>query len=280
MHDAGLQGRVGKDRGECLAHPLEPIGDRNQDVLAAARLEIAEHLHPEFRAFCVLDPQAEDVAAAVREHREREVDGLAADRRFLTNLDPQRIEEHHRIHPLEGPALPRRHFGDDAVGHRADQIRRDLHGVHLREKALNLAHRHPARIEREDLVVKAGKPPLMLGKEPRLEGARAVARHADAERPIVGQHGLAARPIAMIGGVLRLAPATRIPQMVGELAAEGPLDNRFLEPPNRGLYLLSTGLVEGTQESQRGTGASGASGIRLFCLRRCSPHPMPHTQNS
>ena len=175
---------------------------------------------------------------AIGQHGEREIDRLAADRRFVANLHPQRIEEHDRIHRLERPALPRGHFGDDPIGHRADQIGRDLHGVHLREEALNLAHGHPARIERQDLVVEAGEAPLVLGDQPRLEGALAIARHVERERAVVGQDRLAARPVAMIRGVLRLGAAGRIAQMMRELAAQRPLDDRFLEPADRRVELL------------------------------------------
>ena len=42
----------------------------------------------------------------------------------------------------------------------------------------------------------------------------------------------------MIGGVVWLRPAGRVTQMVGELAAQGPLDNRLLEAPDGGLQLL------------------------------------------
>jgi hypothetical protein len=42
MDDAGLQRRLRVDRGEGLAHPFQPIGHRDADVLAAARFEIGE----------------------------------------------------------------------------------------------------------------------------------------------------------------------------------------------------------------------------------------------
>jgi hypothetical protein len=39
----------------------QAVGDGDQDVLHAARLEVVEDLHPEFGPFRVLDPQAENV---------------------------------------------------------------------------------------------------------------------------------------------------------------------------------------------------------------------------
>ena len=58
--------------------------------------------------------------------------------------------------------MPRRDFRDDALGDRADQVRRHLHVVHLGEKAVNLADRHPTGIQRQDLVIEAREPPLRL----------------------------------------------------------------------------------------------------------------------
>ena len=52
----------GKHRRQRLAHAFQAIGDRDEDVLAAARLQVAEDLHPELGAFGLLDPQPEDVA--------------------------------------------------------------------------------------------------------------------------------------------------------------------------------------------------------------------------
>jgi hypothetical protein len=42
----------------------------------------------------------------------------------------------------------------------------------------------------------------------------------------------------MIGRVLGLGPTRRVPEVVGELAAERALDNRLFEPPHRGVELL------------------------------------------
>jgi hypothetical protein len=78
----------------------------------------------------------------------------------------------------------------------------------------------------------------MLGNQARLKGPGPIAGHVDGERSVVGQDGLAAGPIAMIRGVLRLDAARRRAQVVGQLAAERALDDRFLEATNGGLELL------------------------------------------
>ena len=67
-----------------------------------------EDLHPEFRAFGLLDPDPEDVAGPIGQHRQRQIDGFAADGRFVANLDPQRIEEHDGIQAARAGRLATR----------------------------------------------------------------------------------------------------------------------------------------------------------------------------
>ena len=66
MDDARLQRRRGIDGREGVAHAFQAVGDRDEDALAAAGLQIGEDLHPEFRAFGLLNPEPEDLATAVR----------------------------------------------------------------------------------------------------------------------------------------------------------------------------------------------------------------------
>uniref|UniRef100_A0A915JK06 Uncharacterized protein n=1 Tax=Romanomermis culicivorax TaxID=13658 RepID=A0A915JK06_ROMCU len=96
MHDAGLNGcpRIGCTDG--LGQPLQAIDHGDQDVLAAARLEFVEHLEPELGALGLLDPEAQHVALAVGLDAQGQIDGLVADHAVVADLDPQRIEEHHR----------------------------------------------------------------------------------------------------------------------------------------------------------------------------------------
>jgi hypothetical protein len=190
--------RGGKHRAERFAHALQSIGHRDQDVVTSPGLQVRENFHPELRAFGLLDPDPEDVARPIGQHRERQVNRLASDDGFITNLDAERVEEHDRIHGLERARLPGGDLGHDRVRHRADQIGRDVDAVHVREKRLNLAHREPARIERDDLVIEAREASLMFADQPRLETAVPVARHGERQRAVIRQDGLAAAPIAMI----------------------------------------------------------------------------------
>ena len=91
------------------------------------------------------------------------------------------VEENQRIARLERPVLP---FGDGlehGVGDRRNQVRRHLQPVKLQEMALDLANRHAARVHRHDLVVEAGKPPLVALDQLRIECAFPIARNADVD---------------------------------------------------------------------------------------------------
>src|SRR5207244_7945710 len=65
-----------------------------------------------------------------------------------------------------------------------------------------------------------------------------IPRHLDRQRTVIRQDRFAARAVAMIGDLLRLAPAGRIAEVMGELAAEGALNDGFLEAADRRLQLL------------------------------------------
>jgi len=198
----GGRGREGMSAGRRSRWEaaLEAIGDGDQDVMDTARLQIVKDFHPEFCTFGVLDPDTEDVAAAVGQHAQGQVHGLGAHHRLITDLDPQRVEEHDRVHRLQRAALPGRNLAHDGVGDAADEVGRDVYRIHLSKKPLDLAHRHAACVHGNNFVVKAGEATLMLTDELRLKRARAVAGHIDAQGASVGQHGLGALAIAMISG--------------------------------------------------------------------------------
>jgi hypothetical protein len=59
----------------------------------------------------------------------------------------------------------------------------------------------------------------VLANELRLEGPLPIARHNNRQRPVVGQHRLTARPVAMIRRLVGLGAAGRIAEMVTELGA-------------------------------------------------------------
>jgi hypothetical protein len=85
------------------------------------------------------------------------------------------------------------------------------------------------------LVVEAGEAPLVLGDEQRLERTIPVARHVDAQRAVLGQHGLATRAVALVAHGLGLDRAIRVAEVMAELGAQGTLDQCLLERHRRGV---------------------------------------------
>jgi hypothetical protein len=69
----------------------------------------------------------------------------------------------------------------------------------------------------------------MLAHELRLERPRAIARDLDPDRPLIGQHPLAARAMPMIGGEVRLGGTGWVAEVIRPLAAQRPLNQRLLK---------------------------------------------------
>ena len=67
------------------------------------------------------------------------------------------------------------------------------------EHRLDVARRHAACVERDDLLLKAWQLLLPLGRQERLETARTVARHFDLHRAAVAQHCLGTVAVAAVG---------------------------------------------------------------------------------
>ena len=73
--------------------------------------------------------------------------------------------------------------------------------------ALDLAHRHAAGVEAQNLVVEAIEPGLALGDQLRLEAAGPVAGHGYVDLAVLGQDRLRAGPVTAIAA----AAAGRVP---------------------------------------------------------------------
>ena len=176
VHDAGLQRRGRKHRLQRLGNPLEAIGHGNQDIGHAPVAQIVENLHPETCTFGVLDPKTQHVAAAIGQDAQRQVHCLVAHHAAFPDLDPQRIEEHHRVHGLQRPGLPGLDLLHDLIGHGADELGADLGAVLLHQQALDLPYRHAPGVHGHDPLIEALEAPLVLRNQDRLEAALTVPR--------------------------------------------------------------------------------------------------------
>lgn len=135
---------------------------------------------------------------AVRLDAQRDVHRLIADEPLVADLYTERVKEHQRIAGVERATLP---FGDrlqHGVGNRRDQIRRHVDAVKLFEMPPNLAHRHAARVHRDDPVVEVGETALVFGDQLRIERPRAIPRHVQRHLRRARQHRLSRRAVAPV----------------------------------------------------------------------------------
>jgi len=95
--------------------------------------------------------------------------------------------------------------------------------------ALNLAHRHAARVEAQNLVIEAVKPRLALGDQQRLEAAGPVARDGNVDLAIIGQNRLRARAVAAVAAAAAGRIALLVAKMLAQFRPKRALDQRLLK---------------------------------------------------
>ena len=131
---------------------------------------------PEFRSLGLLPPQPEHLALPVDRDADREVAGAGPDGPVLADLDHQRVQVHDRVDPLQRPGPPRLHVGEHGVGNAADRVPAQGGGaVEALQVALDVADRHPAGVQVEDLLVQPREAGLPLRDQLRLERPGPVA---------------------------------------------------------------------------------------------------------
>jgi hypothetical protein len=106
MPNAGLDLRAGKGRLDGLGEALEAVDHGDEDVLNTAVFEIIQDLGPELRPLIGLEPQAQNVPCAVRQDRQSLEDRLVRHSPVASDIDPDRVHEHHRIAGLQRAVLP------------------------------------------------------------------------------------------------------------------------------------------------------------------------------
>ena len=123
MDDAGLHHGLGKHRGDRFRKTLEPVDHRDQDILDPAAAQFRHHPQPELGPLGLLDPQPENFLVAGATKADRQVQRPVADQTLIADFYSHRIEENNRIGRVPPAALPRRHFLQHRVSHRAHQVR-------------------------------------------------------------------------------------------------------------------------------------------------------------
>ena len=133
------------------------MGHGDEDVLAAPRVEVRERPHPELRAFGVPDPQAEDVAGPsgrIASAREIALLRTTASSRILTRRASKKTRGYTASSGRLCHAVTTATMLSVTVLIRSGRPRPR---TSPRGSPESLA-RHPACVERQDLVVEAGEP--------------------------------------------------------------------------------------------------------------------------
>ena len=122
-------------------------------------------------------PRISLVPSAPRTPNATYTPGLIAHQPFVPDFDAQSVEKDQRVDGFEGAALPGGDFVQDGVRHRADQIRRDVDAIEIAKMSDDFSHAHAAGVHRDNFLVEARKPPLVLGDQVRIEARLPISRH-------------------------------------------------------------------------------------------------------
>ena len=230
MHVCTLA-RLHDGHGKCcrdgVGEASETVAADEEDAGEPSVFEVREHGEPELGALGLLEPEAENLSFARQRHAQGHVNRLLSHGGAVANGHEKRVEVDDGIDGFERAALPRFRQIEDGVGHRADHLRRDVRAVDLLEKALDLAGRHPAGIERQDLFVEAREAAEILGNQFRREAAISVSRYLYREGAAFGFDGFFRVPVAAVGPSALLDLVSR---------SRGDPPSRFREVAPQGIF--------------------------------------------
>ena len=116
MPNAGLDLGLWKGRLDGLREALEAVHDRDKDVLSAPVAQIVQHRCPDLGTLVGLEPQAQNVARAVRQDRQCDEDRLVRHRAVIADIDPDRVHDGGGSENGPGDRFP-----DDAPDSRAPE---------------------------------------------------------------------------------------------------------------------------------------------------------------
>lgn len=177
---------------------FKPVAAHDEHVLDPAVGQICAHRCPQCSAFIISDPQSQDVLDAVYVDTNRHVASLVDHAVPVADLDAGRVEEDHRVELISLAVVPHHDLFQDRVGNGADRIRAHIHPKGGREMMANIAHCHPAGVERDDHVVEFCEPACAFGHHAGSKRAGTIPGHSYFHRAVSRIDGLAVRPVAVV----------------------------------------------------------------------------------
>ena len=131
--------------------------------------------YSERKTFGFGQPQAEQFLLAFEIHADRHVNRMRRNAAIrAANMHDDAIEVHDRKDRIEQPRTPRRDLVVDGRRGFRNQRRLDFRTRQVFENLLHLASAQPFGEERDDLLIEATEPPLMLVNEQWLECAQPI----------------------------------------------------------------------------------------------------------
>jgi len=159
--------------------PFNPSMIATRDVFKPAVVEFVLPRQPELGSFTLLDPRPNTSLFPLR----CKVKRFVLDQPFITDLDPQGIEKHYRIH--QGQVLPLDYILHHRINHRTDQMSQNFHLVLVLQETLDLVHRHILGLHRYDFGIGSAKALLTFPNKLRFKLSSPIPGNFDQELPLL-----------------------------------------------------------------------------------------------
>ena len=208
-------------------NPVSPSQHDDEHVADAAVGQLGAHARPELGALGRLHPDPQHVLDPVQVDAHRDVRGLVADLVAVPDLHDQGVEVDDRVELLQRPRLPGLDLLRDGVGDLGDRLVRQVGADRAGEVVLDVPHRHPARVQRDDHLVEPAGPPGALGDQARLERAGPVPWGRQSHVADLGGQRLGRRAVAGVGAPPARRVALLVAEMLGQLGRQAPLEHRL-----------------------------------------------------
>lgn len=150
---------------------------------------------------------------------------------------------------------------DDGLGDVVDRLVGQLHAQGAFEVIADVAHRHPAGVEADDLLIQpAGQTPGTLGHQPRLEAGSAIPRRVQANVTDLGRQRLRRRAVTAVRRLTTGRVALVIAEVIGQLGLQHALEDGLDQPrqeaalggqPQPGAIDMTHQLIEPRTVGQR-----------------------------
>ena len=224
-------------------------------------------------------PDAQHVAVALQIHANGHVERAVGDLP-VAHLDDGRVDEHGRVHTIQGTRAPFVLLGYDPLGDATDGLPGHVRPVDLLEVGADLAGGQAPGIQGQHHLAHPGQPPLPFPDDDRLERAIAVSRHLDPDRTYrIGDHGLGGGAVARVRGPAVLGfLVLGAAQVLGHLLVQGRLQHAFGElfEQSVGPCQVQSFFLGHAHECERCL-PLGVAFFRVRLLRRCHVSHCPST---